>query len=126
MTKVRGFLYFVESKKNGLFKIEVTRESPLGRLLMIQAGCPYEAKVHSALYYEDCHEKECEFRNLLVKYKACGEWYEIDVSVLEELIIQEIVRSRISDINILTDAIVPSYIMEEAGHRLAKINIALH
>lgn len=124
-SRTGGFLYFVESKENSLFKIGMTRGSPMKRLPTIQTGCPYEISLHSAIYYENCHEKEREFHNLLAEYRTHGEWYKIDILTLEELITQEVTRLHISDMNAATDMMVPSHIMEEVDHRLAGIGIAL-
>jgi len=124
-SRTGGFLYFVEAKENSLFKIGMTRGSPLRRLPTIQTGCPYEIRLHSALYYDDCHEKEREFHRLLAGYRTRGEWYKIDVLILEELITQEVMRSHISDVNPLADTVVPFHIIGEAERRLAKIGITL-
>ena len=124
-SKTGGFLYFIKSEKDNLFKIGITRGSPMKRLPTIQTGCPYEIRLHSAIYYENCHEKEREFHNLLAEYRTRGEWYKIDILILEELIIQEITKSHISDTNTSTDTIVPTHIMEEADRRLARAGITL-
>ena len=124
-SRTGGFLYFVESEENSLFKIGMTRGSPMKRLPTIQTGCPYEIRLHSAIYYENCHKKEREFHNLLAEYRTRGEWYKIDVLILEELIIQEITKSHISDTNASADTIVPTRIIEEADHRLTRIGITL-
>lgn len=122
--KTGGFLYFIKAKDN-LFKIGVTKKSPARRLSTLQTGCPYEIKLHVALYYDNCREKEREFHKLLAQYRSYGEWYEIDILMLDELIVQELTRSHISDVNCLADTTMPMYIIEETNRRLAAIGIAL-
>lgn len=122
--KTGGFLYFIKAKDN-LFKVGITRKSPRRRMLAIQTACPYELELHAALYYENCHKKECEFHSLLAQYKTYGEWFEMDISILDELIIREFVNSHVLDANSLMDATMPFYIMREANHRLAKTGVEL-
>lgn len=116
--KAEGFLYFVKAHGN-LFKIGVTKKSPLKRLPMIQTGCPYKIELHAALYYEDRWQREREFHRWLAPYRTQGEWYEIDESILEELIIQEITKSYIAlDQSPLMDVIAPAHVLHEAERRL--------
>lgn len=104
-----GFVYLLKTKEKDLFKIGITKTSPLRRMPTLQTGCPFELTLFVAIYSYNCRHMETYFHTIFEQYHTYGEWYEVDTDIVMEKIANELADEDFLKNNDVSEVISPSF-----------------
>ena len=77
-----GYVYLIEDSSNWLYKIGVTKHSPISRLKKLQTGNPNTLKLISQFETPYPFRLESILHNRYKQYQVLNEWYELPLDVV--------------------------------------------
>jgi len=85
---VKGSVYFFRVKDSDLFKIGITKGKVAGRLYGIQTSCPYPIELYASYRTTKFQEDEAELHDRFQDRRTVGEWFELDPSEIDAIILE--------------------------------------
>ena len=80
-----SYVYFVKPYNKNLFKIGSTPK-PKRRLSQLQTGCPDKLYLHACIEATQPKELEKSIHSQLNNYHKRGEWFEVDVQIIDDIV----------------------------------------